>query len=82
MNIVFSAYGRQDEYEADRLGIKYLHLAGYNPYASITTLQTLQQESKGVGAPTVLRNHPHIPDRIETAKKEIQLISEWPPSLR
>lgn len=75
MNIVFSAYGRKDEYEADRLGIKYLHLAGYDPRASITMLQILQRESKGAGAPTVLRSHPHIPDRIEAAKKEIQLIN-------
>lgn len=79
MNIVFSSYGRKDEYEADRLGIKYLHLSGYDPNASITTLQTLQRESKGVGAPTVLRSHPHIPDRIEAAKKEIQLINGQPP---
>ena len=77
MNIVFSAYGRQDEYEADRLGIKYLHQAGYDPDAAITTLQTLQRESKGAGAPTVLRSHPHIPDRIKAAKKEIQLINRW-----
>ena len=77
MGIVFSAYGRQDEYEADRLGIKYLYQAGYDPNATISTLQTLQRESKGVGAPTVLRSHPHIPDRIEAAKKEIQLINRW-----
>jgi len=77
MGIVFSAYGRRDEYEADRLGIKYLHQAGYDPDAVIMTLQTLQRESKGVGAPTVLRSHPHIPDRIEAAKREIQLINGW-----
>jgi len=82
MNIVFSAYGRQDEYEADRLGIQYLHKAGYDPQATITTLEALQRESKGAGAPTVLRSHPHIPDRIEAAKKEIQVFSEWPPSLK
>jgi predicted Zn-dependent protease len=75
MNIVFSAYGRQDEFEADRLGIKYLHLAGYDPYASVTTLEVLQQESKGGGAPAVLRSHPHIPDRITAVKKEIQQIN-------
>jgi len=82
MNIVFSAYGRRDEYEADRLGIKYLQSAGYDRYATITTLETLQRESKGVGAPTVLRSHPHIPDRIKAARKEIQLINGWSPSLR
>lgn len=75
MNIVFSAYGRKDEYEADRLGIKYLHMAGHDPQATVTTLEILQKESKGAGAPLVLRSHPHLADRITAAKKEIQLIS-------
>jgi len=39
MSLVFSAYGRQDEYEADRLGVKYLRLAGYDPNASVKTLE-------------------------------------------
>jgi len=81
MNIVFSAYGRRDEFEADRLGVKYLYQAGYDPDAVIATLQTLQRESKGVGAPVVLRSHPHIPDRIEAAEKEIQLIHGKPAPL-
>jgi predicted Zn-dependent protease len=71
MNIVFSAYGRQDEYEADRLGIKYLYLAGYNPQANVETLEILQRESQSDGAPLILRSHPHLPDRIIAAKKEI-----------
>jgi len=74
MNLVFSAYGRQDEYEADRLGVKYLRLAGYDPKASIAALEILQEESKGVGAPLVLRSHPHLPDRIKAVKREIQLM--------
>lgn len=72
MNLVFSAYGRQDEYEADRLGVKYLRLAGYDPWASVAALETLQKESKGEGAPLVLRSHPYLSDRIEALKKEIQ----------
>jgi predicted Zn-dependent protease len=73
MSLVFSAYGRQDEYEADRLGVKYLRLAGYDPRGSIQALEILQKESKDPGGPTVLRTHPHLPDRIEAVKKEIQL---------
>ena len=46
MNIVFSAYGRQDEYEADRLGIRYLSLSGYSPSASIESLEILARESQ------------------------------------
>ncbi|MCH7590548.1 M48 family metalloprotease [PVC group bacterium] len=78
MNIVFSAYGRQDEYEADRLGIKYLHLAGYDPKASIETLEILQREPKGDGAPLVLRSHPYLSDRIDAVKEEIRLINHQP----
>jgi len=78
MNIVFSAYGRKDEYEADRLGIKYMHSAGYDLQAIVETLETLDRESKGVGAPLVLRSHPHLPDRITAAKKEITLIKSRP----
>jgi len=74
MNIVFSAYGRQDEYEADRLGIKYLDLAGYDPNASVATLEILEQESKGGAMPLMLRSHPHLADRIEAAKAEIRLL--------
>lgn len=74
MNLVFSAYGRQDEYEADRLGVKYLRSAGYDPKASIAALEILQKESKNaVGGPTILRSHPHLPDRIKEVKKEIEL---------
>ncbi len=75
MNLVFSKYGRQDEYEADRLGVKYLRLAGYDPKASIETLEILQKESKDPGGPTVLRTHPHLPDRIRAVKEQIRLTS-------
>jgi len=74
MSVVFSAYGRQDEYEADRLGIKYLHLSRYDPNASVTTLKVLLDESKGAGAPTVLQSHPHLSDRIKAAEVEIRAI--------
>ena len=73
MNLVFSAYGRQDEYEADRLGVKYLRSAGYDPKASIAALEVLQRESKSAGGPLVLRSHPYLSDRIEAIKKELEL---------
>lgn len=74
MNIVFSAYGRKDEYEADRLGIKYLSMAGYDPYASVEALEALHRESGDGGAPLVLRSHPYLTDRIKAVRQEIELI--------
>ncbi len=71
MNLVFSAYGRGDEYEADRLGIKYLYLAGYDLEGMVETLGVLKQASKGSKPPLILSSHPYVEDRIEEVKKEI-----------
>ena len=76
MNIVFSAYGRKDEYEADRLGIKYLRLAGYDPHAGVESLEALARESQEGGAPLMLRSHPYLTDRIKEAKKETESLSK------
>lgn len=73
MSLAFSAYGRQDEYESDRLGIKYMRLAGHDPEAFITALEVLKAESKGAGAPLVLRSHPYLEDRIKAARTEIEV---------
>ena len=74
MNLVFSAYSRQDELQADRLGIKYMDLGGYNVNGMIETFEVLKRESKGPQPPLLLRTHPYIDERIEAAKKEIQKI--------
>lgn len=74
MSLVFSAYSRKDEYQADQLGIKYLRLAGYNVEAMIKVLELLQKESKGPRAPVILRSHPYVDDRIVAAKKEIERV--------
>jgi len=74
MSVVFSAYGRQDEYEADRLGVKYMYLAGYDPQAAIESLEVLKSESHGSYVPLILRSHPYIDDRIEAVKKEMSTV--------
>jgi predicted Zn-dependent protease len=47
MNLVFKAFSRKDEYQADSLGIKYLFLAGYNLNGMIEAFELLQKEAKG-----------------------------------
>jgi len=71
MQIVFSSYSRQDEYEADRLGLKYMRLAGYNPQGMVDTLELLERESKGSKIPLFLRTHPYVHDRIIAVKKNM-----------
>jgi predicted Zn-dependent protease len=76
MNVAFSAYGRQDEFEADRLGVKYMHLSGYNPQASVEVLTILKQEIKDTGGvPLFLRSHPYLEDRIAATKNEVAQLS-------
>lgn len=74
MQLIFSAYGRQDEHEADRLGIKYMHLAGYDLNGMINTLELLQSQAKGADVPVILRSHPHLKDRIIAVKQEIKRV--------
>ena len=73
MNLIFSAFSRKDEYQADSLGIKYLFLAGYNLNGMIEAFELLQKESKGDYVPLWLRTHPYIEDRIKRLKDEIAL---------
>jgi len=76
MSVVFSSYSRKDEYEADRLGVKYTYLAGYDPQAVAESLEILQRESKGSSMPLILKSHPHLKDRIEKAREEIVIITQ------
>ncbi len=73
MNLALSAYSRQDEYEADRLAIKYMYLAGYDLNGMIQTLEALQKESKGPQGPLLLRSHPYLEDRLNAVKEEIAI---------
>jgi predicted Zn-dependent protease len=74
MSIVFSGYSRQDEHEADRLGIKYMHLACFDPAASIETFEVLKSGSKGWEGILLFRSHPYIQDRIRDIRGEIPLL--------
>ena len=74
MNIIFSAYGRQDEYQADQLGIKYMYRACFDPRAAVETFKILEAGSQGPDVPLILRSHPYIHDRIRVAEEEIKTL--------
>ena len=77
INLGMLAYSRKDEYEADRLGVKYMTLAGYNPDGMITTFRVLAQESKGDDNDwLLLRSHPRINDRIAAVETEIAAVKQ------
>ena len=74
MNLVFSKYSSVDEFEADRFGVKYMYLAGYDLNGMVETLTILQNASQGGGVPLILRSHPYLKDRIDGVKGEILVV--------
>ncbi|MEO8209521.1 MAG: M48 family metallopeptidase [bacterium] len=71
-SIINMKYGREDEIEADRFGVKYLFETGYEPEAQIEVMQILKQASGGQQQPEFLSTHPDPANRIEEIKKYIQ----------
>ena len=74
MKLVFSAYGREDEFQADQLGVKYMYLASYDVRGAIDALEVLKQGSDGGSVPLILRTHPYLDDRIDQVREHIQQV--------
>ena len=70
---LFAEYSQQDEFEADRLGVKYLKKAGYDPNAMVQVLVKLreEQERSPARAYSYWRTHPFIPQRISVVNQAI-----------
>ncbi|HSK29462.1 MAG TPA: M48 family metalloprotease, partial [Candidatus Limnocylindria bacterium] len=65
--LIFTRYSREDELEADKLGVEYGSGAGYDPRDVIGLFQTLNriQEKEGQGMPSFLSTHPDPGARIQ-----------------
>lgn len=66
-------YSREDELLADRLGVRYAKLAGYDPHGMITFLEKLKRidRKKPLRPFSYEKTHPYIPDRIRVIKQEM-----------
>lgn len=64
-NVVLLKYGRDEESEADMLGVRYMTRAGYNPMGQVQVMQVLAAASGG-GARQIewLSTHPYPETRI------------------
>jgi predicted Zn-dependent protease len=67
-------FTRQNEIEADRVGIRTLAAAGYDPQGMADFFEKMGQTSRvnGEGPPGFLRTHPVSVDRIAEAENRIQ----------
>ncbi len=77
------SYSRQQEFEADTLGVRYMSRAGYDPDAMVTFLDTLrdysQLEARMLGLPAgtvdefnMMSTHPRTIDRVRAAVKSAE----------
>ncbi len=69
--LVNMKYGRDDELESDRLGVKYMAQAGYDPKAMIRVMEVLRDAAKGGSPPEFFSTHPDPGNRIERIKEAI-----------
>lgn len=73
-NLFMLKYGRDEESEADMLGMRYMSKAGYNPAAQRRVMEVLLEASGGGrGQPEWLATHPFPETRIE---RITQLLAE------
>jgi len=74
-------FTRQNEYEADRIGITTLSLAGYDPEGMAGFFSKLQRLTRpnGEGPPEFLRTHPVSVNRIAEARNRALNMPRVPP---
>jgi len=77
-------YGRNDELEADNLGVKFMAEAGYDPRAMLRVMQILEESSKGGRQPDFMSTHPNPGNRQTMIKAEIEKLYPQgvPPNLK
>lgn len=64
-NLVMLSFGRSDELEADRLGVRYMTKLDYDPKGLRQVMELFQRMSAGGGQPSFLSTHPDPGARIQ-----------------
>lgn len=64
-------FSRKNEYEADRIGLRYAVRAGYNAEGAISTLRKFEEMNNSAAMPEFLSTHPLDTARIAALEKEI-----------
>ena len=72
-------FGRNDELEADRLGVRFMAQAGYDPNSMLDVMEILKHASEGGAPPEFFSTHPNPEHREERIKAAIQ--AEYPQGL-
>ena len=82
-NIVNMKYGRNDELESDKWGVKLMLITGYNPSHLLTVMDVLEKSSGGGGGPEFMSTHPRPANRKKYIEELIaQVPEEYKQNLR
>jgi len=67
------SYSREDEALADKIAVRYLEEAGFNPRAMIGFLEKLQEVNRKAPIKQYrsYRSHPHVADRIRMVQQQL-----------
>lgn len=69
--LVLLKYSRNQESEADRLGLTFMAMAGYDPNNAVSFWQRMAAQNKGGTPPEFLSTHPADATRIQDIKNRI-----------
>jgi len=84
MQLSIAHFSREQEFEADKIGIGVIAKAGYDPYAASRFLESLGRwsafRSRVIGAssedkPDMMATHPSTPERIAAAVAQAKLLA-------
>lgn len=82
--MVSMKYGRDDELESDKWGVRLTTMAGYDPRAMIGVMQVLDAASQGQSPPEFLSTHPKPKNRVAYIERVIaeEFPNGVPPGLK
>jgi predicted Zn-dependent protease len=69
--LVLLNYSRQQESEADRLGLTFMAMAGYDPHLAVIFWNRMAAQNKGGSPPVLLSTHPADAQRIADIQNHI-----------
>jgi beta-barrel assembly-enhancing protease len=72
-NLVNLKYGREDEVESDKFGVKFMAEAGYDPRSMLSVMKVLKEAADGRGRqPEFFSTHPNPDRRMERIEEAIK----------
>lgn len=72
---VLLPYSRKHELEADRIGLRQMAAAGYDPMAAVDLWIRMSRQSGRQGPPAFLSTHPADDERIEAIRREAERLN-------